>query len=148
MAFGYMGFKLAAIARSGDGISGYFNNFIAKFFGIKQSLNKVQNFFWPNNDDVIDGRTGASIKADTVLIGLGALYILLMIILYNNDLYKAIKTKFKNGIFAIFNPILNFFAPSTWNKVKRNIRLKNETIYEENLKDKYPFLLGGVGLLL
>ena len=71
-----------------------------------------------------------------------------MIILYNNDLYKAIKTKFKNGIFAIFNPILNFFAPSTWNKVKRNIRLKNETIYEENLKDKYPLLLGGVGLLL
>lgn len=148
IVLGYMGFKLAAIARSGDGISGYFNNFIAKFFGIKQSLNKVQNFFWPNNDEIRDGRTGASIKADSVLIGLGALYILLMIILYNDELYKTIKIKVKNGLFSIFNPILNFMAPSTWNKVRRNIRLKNETIYEESLKDKYPLLLGGIGLLL
>lgn len=148
IAFGYMGMKLAAIARTSQGISGYFNNFISKIFGIKQSLNKVQNFFWPDTNEVRDGRTGASIRADTILIALGSLYILLMIVLYNNDLYKTLKSKVKNGIFSLSNPILSFFAPNTWNKVKRNLRLKNETIYEENLKEKYPLLLGGVGLFL
>lgn len=148
IAFGYMGMKLTAIARSEAGISGYFNNFFRKFFGVKDILNKIQALFWPEDDTMINGRTGKSIKMDTILIGLGAIYILLMIILYNDGFYKSAKIKIKNGLFSLFNPILNFLAPDTWFKVKRNLRLKKDSIYDGNLKDKYPFLLGGIGLFL
>ena len=41
VAFGYMGMKLTAIARSEAGISGYFNNFFGKFFGVKNILEEV-----------------------------------------------------------------------------------------------------------
>lgn len=148
IAFGYMGIKLTAIARSESGISGYFNNFFGKIFGIKNVLNKIQDFFWPDDDTMINGRTGKSIKIDSILIGLGAIYILLMIILYNDDFYKSAKIKTKNGLFSLFNPILNFIAPDTWFKIKRNQRLKSRDIYDGNLKDKYPLLLGGIGLFL
>lgn len=148
LVLGYGGLKLTAMSRSENGISGYFNNFIQKFFGIKKILNKIQNIFWPEDNVIRDGRTGKSIQIDTILIGLGSLYILLMIILYNTDIYNNLKEKVSNGIFKVSDPIFNFFAPSTWVKVKRNISLKGESSYRGNVKDKYPILFGGVGLLI
>ena len=58
-----------------------------------------------------------------------------------------LQNKNKNGLFfLLFNLFLNFIAPDTLFKNKRNQRLKSRDIYDGNLKDKYPFLLGGIGL--
>lgn len=148
LAIAYFGVKIIGIMRSETGMAGFFNSFVEKIFGIKQFINKVVAFFWPEPDKVIEKKFGISVRTDTVLIGLGSLYILLMIILYNDYLFDMGKKKVSNLIYSISNPILKFFFPNTWHGVKRNIRLKQASTTNISLKERFPLLLGGFGLLI
>ena len=84
---------------------------------------------------------------DTILIGLGGAFIALMMILYNFDKVSFGFNKIKNLLIKLFNPILSFFMPHKWNKMKRNMSLKETTSPPITFKD-YPMLLGGSALLL
>ena len=60
-----------------------------------------------------------------------------MIILYNADIYNNLKEKVSNGIFKVSNPIFNFLAPSTWTKVKRNMRMIDKALsHHDEPKDR------------
>ena len=148
LMIGYFGVKIVGVMRSETGMSGFFNSFIQKFFGIKNFINKIVAFFWPDSNKIIENKIGLSVRTDTVLIGLGSIYILLMIILYNDFMYDKIKEKSSDLLYSIFNPILKFFFPNSWYSVKRNIRLKQQNSSNINFKEKFPLLLGGVGLLI
>ena len=144
----FIGSKILRIAKEPQGLSGFFTDLMKKLFNIKASMKKFTDIIWPDKNAMRDGKSGASIQMETVLIILGGLYIFLMIILYNDYLYLSLKDKSKNLLYKIFNPILKFFFPNTWFSVQRNIRLKSETTFETSIKDKFPLLLGGVGLFL
>ena len=75
LAIAYFGVKIIGVMRSETGMAGFFNSFVEKFFGIKQFMKKVVQFFWPEPDKIIEKKFGLSVRTDTVLIGLGSLYI-------------------------------------------------------------------------
>ena len=140
----FIGLKLVRIARTPEGLAGYFNGIFAYFFGIKQILNKFIARFWPEPNETPMWK---HIRIDTILLGLGSTFILLMMFLYNYDKVTYYRQKLGNLIMKIINPIMGFFMPSQWFKIKRNISLKKSEGNPITFKD-YPFLLGGTALLL
>ena len=140
----FIGIKLIRIARTPEGLAGYFNGIFAYFFGIKQILNKFVARFWPEPEQTPMWK---HVRIDTILIGLGSAFILLMMFLYNYDKVTYYKQKIGNLLMKILNPIMGFFMPTKWFKIKRNISLKKSQGNPITFKD-YPFLLGGTALLL
>ena len=140
----FLGIKLIRIARTPEGLAGYFNSIFAYFFGIKQVLNKFVARFWPEPSETPMWK---HIRIDSILIGLGTAFIVLMIFLYNFDKVTYYKGKIGDIFMKILEPILNFFMPSTWFKVKNNLSYKKSKGNQITFKD-YPFLLGGTALAL
>lgn len=147
LVVGFLGLKISQIANSPEGLSGYFNKVFSFFTGFKLKYNEFIDFIWPNENSNIAEKTYKHRRIDTILIGLGGAFIFLMIILYNFDKFSTGTNKIKNLLIKLFNPILSFFMPHKWNKIKRNISLKETTSPPITFKD-YPMLLGGSALLL
>lgn len=144
---GFLGIKLSQIANSPGGLAGYFNKVFSFFTGMKLKFNEFVDFIWPDENSNIAEKTYQHRRIDTMLIGLGGAFIFLMIVLYNFDKFSMGTNKIKNLLIKLFNPILNFFMPHKWNKMKRNMSLKETTTPPITFKD-YPMLLGGTALLL
>lgn len=147
LVVGFLGIKLSQIANSPEGISGYFSKVFTFFTGIKVKFNEFIDFIWPDKNSNIVDKTYKHRQMDTILIGLGGAFIALMIVLYNFDKVSLGTNKIKNLLIKLFNPILSFFMPHKWNKIKRNISLKETTSPPITFKD-YPMLLGGSALLI
>lgn len=144
---GFLGIKLSQIANSPGGLSGYFTKVFSFVTGIKLKFNEFINFIWPDENSNIVEKTYKHRRMDTILIGLGATFIFLMMVLYNFDKFSMGTNKIKNLLIKVLNPILSFFMPHKWNKMKRNVSLKETTAAPITFKD-YPMLLGGSALLL
>ena len=144
----FVGMKIRGLMNSPGGIIGYINGIFKQMFGVKDMISNFIKTFWPDKDDPSSSKGWKHIRIDTILIGLGGLFILIMLGSYNDGLLTWTKNKGMGGILYVLNPIMGFFAPGKWHEAKRNASYKQSQTSGGSVVKNYPLFFGGISLFL
>ena len=115
---------------------------------LKIFIKTVIKRLWPNEGTSVKGKLWTHIRADTILIGLTGIFLLTMTYLYNQKILIDTRNTIINFFISIFNPILGLLAPNKWERVKQNVKYKQDQTHNIGVAKRNPLIIGGLALFL